>query len=119
TEISLKQRIEYLSIAILSAKSSTGISTLSDGEFLHELEEKMEVARIQLQIQGTLIRRYSNQLTTQNAVALLDSQLMDFTKLYGDFADPFKLSECKLAIIHCAGHCDPILVQSLWEEIIE
>ncbi|XP_073400058.1 nuclear pore complex protein Nup155 isoform X1 [Dendrobates tinctorius] len=119
TEISLKQRIEYLSIAILSAKSSTGISTLSDGEFLHELEEKMEVARIQLQIQGALIRRYSNQPTTQNAVALLDSQLMDATRLYGDFADPFKLSECKLAIIHCAGHSDPILVQCMWEEIIE
>ncbi|XP_044151545.1 nuclear pore complex protein Nup155 [Bufo gargarizans] len=119
TDISLKQRIEYLSIAILSAKSSSGVSTLSDGEFLHELEEKMEVARIQLQIQGTLIRRYSNQPTTQNAVALLDSQLMDATRLYGDFADPFKLSECKLAIIHCAGHSDPILVQSLWEEIIE
>lgn len=119
TDISLKQRIEYLSIAVLSAKSSTGMSTLSDGEFLHELEEKMEVARIQLQIQGTLIRRYSNQPSTQNAVALLDSQLMDATRLYGDFADPFKLSECKLAIIHCAGHSDPILVQSLWEEIIE
>ncbi|KAM3938778.1 nuclear pore complex protein Nup155 isoform 1-T1 [Leptodactylus fuscus] len=119
TDISLKQRIEYLSIAILSAKSSTGVSTLSDGEFLHELEEKMEVARIQLQIQGTLIRRYANHPSTQNAVALLDSQLMDATRLYGEFADPFKLSECKLAIIHCAGHSDPILVQSLWEEIIE
>ncbi|KAG9488421.1 hypothetical protein GDO78_007954 [Eleutherodactylus coqui] len=119
TDISLKQRIEYLSIAILSAKSSTGMSTLSDGEFLHELEEKMEVARIQLQIQGTLIRRYSHQPSAQNAIAMLDSQLMDATRLYGDFADPFKLSECKLAIIHCAGHSDPILVQSLWEEIIE
>ncbi|XP_071991346.1 nuclear pore complex protein Nup155-like [Engystomops pustulosus] len=119
TDISLKQRIEYLSIAILSAKSSSGVSMLSDGEFLHELEEKMEVARIQLQIQGTLIRRYSHQPSTQNAVAQLDSQLMDATRLYGDFADPFKLSECKLAIIHCAGHSDPILVQSLWEEIIE
>ena len=40
-------------------------------------------------------------------------------QLYGEFADPFKLSECKLAIIHCAGHSDPILVQTLWQEIIE
>lgn len=42
-----------------------------------------------------------------------------FFQLYGEFADPFKLSECKLAIIHCAGHSDPILVQTLWQEIIE
>lgn len=40
-------------------------------------------------------------------------------QLYGEFADHFKLSECKLAIIHCAGHSDPILVHSLWQEILE
>lgn len=40
-------------------------------------------------------------------------------QLYGEFADHFKLSECKLAIIHCAGHADPILVHSLWQEIME
>ncbi|EPY80932.1 hypothetical protein CB1_000775013 [Camelus ferus] len=82
TEISLQQRLEYIARAILSAKSSTAISSIAaDGEFLHELEEKME--------------------------------------LYGEFADPFKLAECKLAIIHCAGYSDPILVQTLWQDIIE
>lgn len=40
-------------------------------------------------------------------------------QLYGEFADHFRLSECKLAIIHCAGHSDPILVNSLWQEVIE
>lgn len=40
-------------------------------------------------------------------------------QLYGEIADHFKLSECKLAIIHCAGHSDPILVHSLWQEIME
>lgn len=40
-------------------------------------------------------------------------------QLYGEFADHFRLSECKLAIIHCAGHSDPILVHSLWQEIME
>ncbi|NWU89366.1 NU155 protein, partial [Upupa epops] len=120
TEISLQQRLEYIARAILSAKSSTAISPIAaDGEFLHELEEKMEVARIQLQIQETLQRQYSHHSSVQDAVSQLDSQLMDITKLYGEFADPFKLSECKLAIIHCAGHSDPLLIQTLWEEIIE
>ncbi|MEE6458037.1 hypothetical protein FKM82_000160 [Ascaphus truei] len=120
TEIALKQRLEYFSRAILSAKSSTVMSTLAaDGEFLHELEEKMEVARIQLQIQETFTRQGSHHPSVQEAVSQLDCQLMDITKLYGEFADPFKLSECKLAIIHSAGHSDPILVQTLWQEIIE
>uniref|UniRef100_A0A8C6YMQ4 Nucleoporin 155 n=1 Tax=Nothoprocta perdicaria TaxID=30464 RepID=A0A8C6YMQ4_NOTPE len=120
TEISLQQRLEYIARAILSAKSSTAISSIAaDGEFLHELEEKMEVARIQLQIQETLQRQYSHHSSVQDAISQLDAELMDITKLYGEFADPFKLSECKLAIIHCAGHSDPILVQTLWQEIIE
>uniref|UniRef100_A0A8B9NBL4 Nuclear pore complex protein Nup155 n=1 Tax=Accipiter nisus TaxID=211598 RepID=A0A8B9NBL4_9AVES len=120
TEISLQQRLEYIARAILSAKSSTAISSIAaDGEFLHELEEKMEVARIQLQIQETFQRQYSHHSSVQDAISQLDAELMDITKLYGEFADPFKLSECKLAIIHCAGHSDPILVQTLWQEIIE
>ncbi|XP_041111016.1 nuclear pore complex protein Nup155-like [Polyodon spathula] len=120
TEITLQQRLEYVSRAILSAKSSTSAtSQAADGEFLHELEEKMEVARIQLQIQETLSRQYSQHPSVQGALSQLDSELMDITKLYGEFADLFRLSECKLAIIHCAGHSDPVLVHTLWNEIIE
>ena len=60
-EINLKQRIEYLSRAIISIKS-TEVSMndaamrtpthngIGGGELLHELEEKMEVARVQLQL---------------------------------------------------------------------
>ncbi len=40
-------------------------------------------------------------------------------QLYGEFADVFDLSESKLAIIHCAGHYDPTLVESMWKDIIE
>ena len=42
-----------------------------------------------------------------------------FIQLYGDFADEFGLAECKLAIVHCAGHYDPILIETLWKDIIE
>ena len=44
---------------------------------------------------------------------------MDISTLYGEYADTFDLSECKLAIVHCAGHYEPTLVESLWREIIE
>lgn len=37
----------------------------------------------------------------------------------GSLLTHFKLAECKLAIIHCAGYSDPILVQTLWQDIIE
>ncbi|XP_016100572.1 nuclear pore complex protein Nup155 [Sinocyclocheilus grahami] len=59
------------------------------------------VVRIQVQIQETLRRQYSQHPSVQGAITQLDSELMDITKLYGEFADHFRLSECKLAIIHC------------------
>ena len=39
-------------------------------------------------------------------------------QLYGEFAEVFDLYECKLAIVHCAGHEDAALVDSLWLNII-
>ena len=42
-----------------------------------------------------------------------------YLHLYGEFADVFDLSESKLSIIHCAGHYDPTLVESMWKDIIE
>jgi len=45
-ELGLQQRMEYLSRAAVCAKSSTShVLTAGDGEFLHELEDKMEVTR--------------------------------------------------------------------------
>ncbi|KAG7264494.1 hypothetical protein CRUP_020632 [Coryphaenoides rupestris] len=99
TEISLQQRLEYVSRAILSAKSSSTLSTQgADGEFLHQLEEKMEVVRIQAQIQQTLVRQYSQHPAAKNAIAELDHEIIHISKLFAVYAENFKLSECKLSI---------------------
>ena len=58
-------------------------------------------------------------LDGDKAIQTLHSELMDITKLYGDFAEPFGLAECKLAIVHCAGHYDPTLIKALWREVVE
>ena len=61
TEINLKQRIENLSRAIICIKSAEvsindaavrtpGSGGIGGGELLHELEDKMDVARVQLQL---------------------------------------------------------------------
>ena len=52
------------------------------------------------------------------ALKQLNAQLMDITTLYGQFADEFDLHECKLSILHCAGHYDSGLVESVWRSII-
>ena len=45
TDVKLQQRIEFLSRAVMCAKSSNlRTCTSSEGEFLQELEEKLEVS---------------------------------------------------------------------------
>lgn len=130
SEIDLYKRLEYLSRAIVSMKScQTVVSKAAylnkddqiktSGEFLHELEEKMEVGTIQLQILEHLTKITPSNQAIENAIARLNLDLMDISQLYEDYADRFDLPECQLAIIYSAGHYDPILVESLWERIIE
>lgn len=40
-------------------------------------------------------------------------------QLYEEFAEPFGLWECKLAIIHCSGHNDAQLIQKIWMNIMK
>ena len=79
------------------------------------------MARIQLNILDSL-KQYGgggNSMEVSNAITQLNSELMDITSLYEHFADKFDLAECKLAIVHCAGHYDPTLIESLWRDIVD
>ena len=77
-----------------------------------------QVAQIQLQISEAMKLLPQTQQVVA-AIHSLNTKLMDISTLYGEYADPYELSECKLAIVHCAGHFDPTLVESLWREIVQ
>ena len=49
-------------------------------------------------------------VTNEIAVSIsqLNSGLIDISQLYSDFAEPYQLWECQLAILHCAGHPDQV-----------
>ena len=94
----MSQRIEYLSRAAMCAKSSTsgggggGGGAASgggrEGELLHELEEKLEVARLQLQLLDA-VSKQTGALTSpaagvevfMDAAARLNSTLFDITEV--------------------------------------
>ncbi|XP_040579145.2 nuclear pore complex protein Nup155 isoform X2 [Lepeophtheirus salmonis] len=117
TEVTLKERLEYLSRAIMCVKSGEmGSETNAAGELLHDLEEKMEVARVQLQILDALNTHGGHEVSS--AVSRLNSDLLDISTLYQDFAEPYELWECQLSVLHCAGHPDQMLIETLWEHII-
>jgi len=120
--------VENLSRAIICIKSAevsmidnsrvSNGTMVGSGELLHELEEKMEVARVQLQ----LVEAIGNLHRTQDveaSIAKLNADLLDISQLYAEFAEPYNLWECQLAILHCAGHPDSMLIETVWNNIIE
>ncbi|KAL1446542.1 hypothetical protein MTO96_044557, partial [Rhipicephalus appendiculatus] len=90
----------------------------NEGNFLYQLEEKLEVARLQAKVQDAL-RQRSDLPMAAELVARLDAELVDVTHLYGDYADPYDLAECKLAIVRSSGYDKPLLVESLWQSLLE
>ena len=76
----------------------------------------MDVAQLQLNIYSSLEQMTSNP-AAQAALSDLN-RLIDISTLYSDYAEKFNLAESQLAIIHCAGHHDPLLVQKLWRELL-
>nr|XP_047122862.1 nuclear pore complex protein Nup155-like [Hydra vulgaris] len=113
--LTIHDRLECLSRAVMSAKS---IVNFYEGEFLYELEEKLEVARIQLQLFDQLSQKKVASKKVEDTILQLNSKLFDISALY-EFAEESSLPVCKLAIIHCAGHADNKLVHKIWQEIVE
>ncbi|XP_033607158.1 nuclear pore complex protein Nup155 isoform X2 [Cryptotermes secundus] len=119
SSITLLQRIEYLARAVVCMRSDQVGYAPQLGVFLRELEDKIDVARIQQQVLEALTKLKGRNRLAEDAILRLNSSLLEITQLYEEFCEPFSLWECKLAIIHCSGHYDLALVETIWLNIIE
>ncbi|XP_071869599.1 nuclear pore complex protein Nup154 [Bombus fervidus] len=118
SNVTLSQRVEYLARAVVCMRSDQAGYAPYLGIFLRELEDKVEVARIQQQILDTICNQHLSGRLSDEASRALKFSLLDITKLYQEYADPLQLWECKLSIIHCSGHQDAMLIQEIWTNII-
>ncbi|GLG97236.1 Nuclear pore complex protein Nup155 [Gryllus bimaculatus] len=116
--VALTQRIAYLARAVMCMRSDKVGCAPHLGVFLRELEDKIEVARLQQQILDAINNKPASSRTGE-AITKLNSGLLDITALYENFAEPFGLWESKLAIIHCSGHHDQGLIEHVWQNIID
>lgn len=113
TDYGLDERLEYLS------RAKGCIEALATpGEFSHDLEEKMEVSRIQIQIFKKL-KELPESPAIQEALSHLNYSLLDLTEMYQMYAQKFNLYDCQLAILKCGNHYDPSLIEKLWKSIID
>lgn len=120
--IPLIQRIEYLARSVMCMRSDASGYSVHNGELLRELEDKLEIAQVQKQILDTLTNNQPANIDVgriQEAIKKLNRNLYEMTMLYEDFADAFGLWECKLTILNCSHHNDPLLIESVWTKILD
>ncbi|KAK6639409.1 hypothetical protein RUM43_007682 [Polyplax serrata] len=118
--LTLSQRIGYLARAVMCMRSDKVGSAPHLGVFLQELEDKREVAFIQQMVYDAVsdLHTHSPEII-EDAKTRLNNELFTCTELYEEFAEPFKLWECNLALVHSTSHNDPQLIEDIWRNIIE
>ncbi|SPP81701.1 blast:Nuclear pore complex protein Nup155 [Drosophila guanche] len=116
--ITLEQRIEYLARAVMCMRNGNVGSSVTNGIFLKELEDKLEIARVQKAVLVDMAALAQKRPDATAAVKELNYALYDITQLYQHFAEPFNLWECQLSILNCSHHNDPLLIESVWGNII-
>lgn len=83
TDLDLESRIEHLSLAVSNAKShpSSEYGQETAVEFLSDLEDKLEVAQVQLEIANLLSRRSSTEMDPEwrHRYKVLTSRLLDIS----------------------------------------
>lgn len=113
TTLDLETRLAYLSRALAQARAA-GRPTL-----VAELEERLEVGQIQMQILSQLRASAAGDEARRQAARELEQELLDLSALYNRYARRFQLWEACLAILHSASHQDPALVRRIWDELIQ
>ncbi|KAF9152095.1 hypothetical protein BG015_005786 [Linnemannia schmuckeri] len=140
-QLSFESRLEYLSLAVSNAKSyPAGSDPKTDnGRLLIELEEKLEVGNIQLNIILSLkamaddarrraeivsldpaTRQFENHRAQQleGLYQSCKAQLLDVDNLYHTYVEPLKMYDCMLALYHASDIDDEYHVRAAWEGFI-
>jgi len=123
--LTLSQRIEFLTLAVGNAKSHpVALSGKHESAiaFLTDLEEKLEVAQVQLETLNLLQPLVDAPPATQELrerYVLLEKGLYNVSEIYQLYAEPFDLPTIKLLILHVSQHRDEHLVKEIWTKIFD
>ncbi|KAF5355937.1 hypothetical protein D9756_004133 [Leucocoprinus leucothites] len=121
-DLDLNSRLEYLTLAVANAKShpvSAGGRHETAIQFLTDLEEKLDVAQVQLEIYNTLLPHVSDAPEVEQKVRVLSKQLMTMTELYQGFAVAFQLPALQLLCLHVSEHRDESVTRPIWNQIFD
>ncbi|KIJ68529.1 hypothetical protein HYDPIDRAFT_82110 [Hydnomerulius pinastri MD-312] len=121
-DLTLDQRIEYFTLAVGNAKShpvTAGGRHETAIAFLTDLEEKLDVAQVQLEVYNALLPHANDPGEEGRRIRQLSKGLLNMSELYQLYAEPFDLPIMKLLILHVSEHRDEHVVRPIWDRIFE
>ncbi|KAG7450597.1 nucleoporin [Guyanagaster necrorhizus] len=121
-DLHLTDRLECLTLAAGNAKShpvSSGGRHETAIAFLTDLEERLDVAQVQLDIYNYLLPHIEDAEEVGERIKQLDQRLFTISELYQDYAIPFDLADLKLLCIHVSEHRDESTVRPIWMQIFD
>uniref|UniRef100_A0A1I7YN66 Nucleoporin_N domain-containing protein n=1 Tax=Steinernema glaseri TaxID=37863 RepID=A0A1I7YN66_9BILA len=120
-DVNLRQRITYLSQALLCCRSEQTNENMH--VFVQELEDKLEVAMVQERLKESISSITPNDQFSkkelEDAIANLDQKIYSLNELYSEFAETFDLPLEKLSILKCACYFEEQTIHEVWMEIME
>ncbi|KAJ3126506.1 hypothetical protein HK100_010209 [Physocladia obscura] len=114
-QIPFIQRLELLQLAVANAKSAS--VTVLDHDFFRDLEDKRDVALIQMEIVTAVSKLGLN--SGLSADDMLFDSLLSISDLFTHYARPLNFHEICLLIFHTAEYKDPHLVSQTWVKLIK
>ncbi|KAI3622521.1 nucleoporin [Moniliophthora roreri] len=121
-ELDLTARVEYMTLAVGNAKShpvSAGGRIESAIAFLTDLEEKLEVAQVQLEIYHALVPHIDDAPEVGDHIKRLSKRLFTMSELYQEYAIPFDFPHIKLLCLHVSEHRDEMMLRQVWNQIFD
>ncbi|KAI8055211.1 Non-repetitive/WGA-negative nucleoporin C-terminal-domain-containing protein [Syncephalis plumigaleata] len=113
-EITLDKRVEYLSRSIANGRSALDGRDREESERLRDIQEKLEVAQIQVYLVKQLI-----DIGQTKSAQELQGQLMDLNELFHRYARQFQLYECQLMIFTISGYSDAAAIKTTWRRLLQ
>ncbi|KAI5836199.1 nucleoporin-domain-containing protein [Schizophyllum commune Tattone D] len=118
-EVELNERVAWLTLAVGNAKSHpiTPNTAVDSGiAFLTDLEEKLEVAQVQLDIYAYLNAQKAEwPPEAQKLIEDLNGKLYDLNSLWDNYAIRFQLRPMQLLCLHIGDVRDEGMVRGIWD----
>ncbi|EMC93237.1 hypothetical protein BAUCODRAFT_233569 [Baudoinia panamericana UAMH 10762] len=122
-ELSLEERIHYLSRARTNASTRTTLlmdSRQSKQQLLREIGDLLEVANIQDDILQRM--KSDSRLTAERRETVLNqlhmSGILPLGDLFNQYSDQADYHDINLLIFHVADHRNPLDIQRSWSELV-